>query len=99
MSFGANLKTIRQSKKYTVEMKYSGWRGQGKKNCVEKKVIKNISQCDISSELGIAQSRLSDWENGRGGFPNVGTLIKMCNYFGCTPNDLLKGEYKESTNE
>jgi transcriptional regulator with XRE-family HTH domain len=99
MGFKENLAKIRASKTYTLEMKYSGWRKKGvKKNGKEVKVQKTLSQIDLSVETGIPQYLISRYEAGLS-LPAIGNILKLCNYFGITPNDLLKGEYKESTNE
>ena len=48
----------------------------------------NLSQREIAEMLGIAQPYYWKWETGRS-FPNAKQILKFCEIFKCTPNDLF----------
>lgn len=48
----------------------------------------NLSQREIAEMLGIAQPYYWKWETGRS-FPNAKQILKFCEIFNCTPNDLF----------
>lgn len=47
-----------------------------------------LSQREISSLLDIAQAHYWKWEKGKS-FPNAKQIIRLCEIFKCTPNDLF----------
>jgi DNA-binding Xre family transcriptional regulator len=51
-----------------------------------------ISQSELSRQTGITQKQLSALEAGKTKGITFDILIKLCTFFSCTPNDLLKLE-------
>lgn len=47
-----------------------------------------MSQLDVARHLEITQSMYSRFEIGKS-FPNSQQIIKLCEIFDCTPNDLF----------
>ncbi|HEY9900615.1 MAG TPA: helix-turn-helix transcriptional regulator [Pantanalinema sp.] len=54
-----------------------------------------ISQTELSRQTGITQKQLSALESGKTKGIEFSTLAKLCDFFGCTPNDLLAIEQEE----
>jgi len=50
--------------------------------------LKGLSQRDVAKSLGISQAAYWRLEKGIS-LLNSNQIIKLCNVFGCTPNDLL----------
>ena len=50
-----------------------------------------ITQAELATLLGVTQSAISQWESGTTQ-PEVGKLIKMSEIFGCTVDELVKGQ-------
>lgn len=50
---------------------------------------RKVSQTEISQATGISQSTLSILESGRTNSIDFNTLVKLCDFFDCTPNDIL----------
>jgi len=46
------------------------------------------SQREISELIGLTQQAYSRWEKGKS-FPNANQIIKLCQIFHCSPNDLF----------
>lgn len=46
------------------------------------------SQREIAEVLNLTQQAYSTWENGSS-FPNAKQIIRLCEIFKCTPNDLF----------
>ncbi|WP_308541800.1 XRE family transcriptional regulator [uncultured Oscillibacter sp.] len=57
---------------------------------------RGLRQIDFAKDMGILQSTLSSWENGRYE-PDSEMLIKIANYFGVTVDYLLGGEKVSSS--
>lgn len=47
-----------------------------------------LSQRDLAQLLEIAQAHYWKWEKGKS-FPNAKQIIKLCDIFKCSPNDLF----------
>lgn len=58
----------------------------------EYRMKNNMTQEDVSKVLNVSQSYYSRLEKGKN-FPDSKQIIKLCQIFGCTPNDLFG--YKE----
>jgi len=54
-----------------------------------------LSQSDVAEMFGLTQQAYSRWEKGLS-FPNAQQIIKLCEIFKCTPNDLfgIKGVHQ-----
>lgn len=52
---------------------------------------KGISLKDLGAEMGVAESTMSLYENGKRQ-PDYETLLKLAEYFGVTVDYLLRGE-------
>ena len=52
---------------------------------------KKLSQLDIANKVGVTQQSISNWETGLR-IPSVEILIKLSEIFGCTLDELVKGE-------
>ena len=48
----------------------------------------SLSPKQLADHMGVSDKQISHWENGRRS-PNVVQLIRLCQKFKCTPNDLL----------
>lgn len=57
----------------------------------ERRNLKNITQSDLASILGITDRAISKWENGIC-MPDVGTIPEICKILDITVNDLFSGE-------
>ena len=54
---------------------------------------KNMSQQDVATAMGVTQSMVAKWEKGVN-YPAVELLIKLSDLFGCTIDELVRGERK-----
>lgn len=54
-----------------------------------------LSQSEVAEMFGLTQQAYSRWEKGLS-FPNAQQIIKLCDIFKCTPNELfgIKGVIK-----
>ena len=52
------------------------------------RVLKNITQQEMASALGISPAAISHWETGRRK-PDVDDLIAIARFFGCKVDDLI----------
>ncbi len=57
----------------------------------ERRNLKNITQSELASILGITDKAISKWENGIC-MPDVGTIPEICKILDITVNDLFSGE-------
>ena len=57
----------------------------------ERRNLKNITQSELASILGITDRAISKWENGIC-MPDVGTIPELCKILDITVNDLFSGE-------
>lgn len=90
MSIGDNVRAMRRSKKYRVELRYFNKNGKkGKRSRTEER---SVSMVDLASELGVAYSTIARLEANKIR-PGIDLVLAIARYFGCTPNDILKGEY------
>jgi len=53
---------------------------------------KRVSLSEISRQTGISKNALSHMSKGGISRINFSTLDALCNFFGCTPGDLLTHE-------
>lgn len=58
---------------------------------------KNISMIELSEEIGVSQSTISDWENGKK-MPRSGSIQKLADFFQVQKTELLS-EYRSEPNE
>ncbi len=49
----------------------------------------NMTQKDLANALGVGQTAVSDWINGRKS-PRMSKVDAMCDLFGCTRSDLVE---------
>lgn len=54
----------------------------------EFRIKHKLSQIEVSEKMGVTQSCYSLWELGKR-LPDAKQIIKLCNVFKCTPNDLF----------
>lgn len=50
--------------------------------------LQKLSQEKLGQRIGVAKSRISDWENGKV-VPLITTLKKIADALGCSVNDLI----------
>ncbi len=50
--------------------------------------LKNISMTELAEAIGVSQSTISDWENGKK-MPRSGSIQKIADYFGVPKTELL----------
>lgn len=60
----------------------------GLKSC---RIRAGLLQKDVAEKLGVDASNVSLWETGRT-FPRPPKLIRLAELYGCTVDDLLKGD-------
>lgn len=60
----------------------------------EKRLELGLSQIQLADKLSVGQSAVAMWENGAA-YPRVEILIKLSEIFGCTLDELVKGEENE----
>ena len=59
----------------------------------EKRLNKCYSQEQLANELGVDRSTVAKWESGKS-LPRTELLIKLADIFGCTIDELVRGERK-----
>ncbi len=67
---------------------------------IAKKIIaegRPISLKEVSQKTGITENRLIDYRKNRARAIKLETIAILCNYFDCTPGDLL--DYVPKTND
>lgn len=47
-----------------------------------------VSSAELASVLGVRQKTIQGWESGRNSLRGD-TILAICEYLGCTPNDIL----------
>lgn len=52
---------------------------------------KELTQADLAEIADVSANSIAKWESGLS-YPESGTLCRLCNALGCTPNDLLWGK-------
>ncbi len=52
---------------------------------------KNLTQAKLAEKIFISEKTISKWENGNG-VPDTNSLVKLCDIFGVSLNELLSGE-------
>lgn len=62
-------------------------------NIKEKRELKGFTQTTLSLKLGVDRSAVAKWETGRSS-PPVDKLIIMSDLFGCTIDELVRGDKK-----
>lgn len=63
-------------------------------NLRELRKQKGYSQEELAQRLDVSRQAVSKWENGSG-YPELDKLMKLCDLFQCTMDDLLKGDVSE----
>lgn len=58
-----------------------------------KRLQKNLTQEELSEKLLISRPTISSWESDKT-LPDISNLLKMSVLFGCSLDELLKGEIK-----
>ena len=48
----------------------------------------NVSNKDLSQNVGVSSGNISDWKSGRSK-PNIDTIIKIADYLNCSVDYLL----------
>lgn len=77
-------KTSILKKKYQINCKCPNFG-----NALESlRVDAGYSQNQLSKLLNMSQPAMNYWEAGKG-YPQIPTLLKLCEFYGVTPNDLL----------
>lgn len=64
------------------------------KNIYELRTAKNLSQGDLAEQLDVSRQSVSKWETDAA-IPDLDKLIKMCDVFGVSLDDLTGREQKE----
>ena len=61
------------------------------------KITYNDAYTVIADAIGYAEaSNMSDWKNGKE-IPSISVVLKLCDFFKCTPNELLKNMKPNNT--
>ncbi len=58
---------------------------------------KNLTQDDVAEKLNVTRQTVSKWETDQS-TPDFDKIVPLCDLYGITPNELLKGESKETNN-
>ena len=58
------------------------------KNLEKFRQLKNVSMVELAERIGVSQSTVSDWENGKK-MPRSGSIQKLADFFGVQKTDLL----------
>lgn len=58
------------------------------KGLAEKRKERSLTMSILSEKIGVRQSTISMWENGKS-FPRKQALDKLCAFFNCKVDDLL----------
>ena len=59
---------------------------------------RKMTQQDLAAYLGVSRSSVAAWETGLA-YPRVEILIKLSELFGCTIDELVKGEKENETSD
>ena len=59
---------------------------------------KNLTQAKLAEKIFVSEKTISKWEKGNG-IPDTNSLVKICEVFGVSLNELLSGERKGVTNK
>lgn len=59
---------------------------------------KNLSQEDLAHKLGVSRQAVSKWESGAA-YPETEKIMKLCDMFDCTMDELMKDSIEEANNE
>ena len=57
-------------------------------NIRSERVRKRMTQAQFASEVGVAESTVRDWENGRSD-PNMSSIVLMTQIFGCSADYVI----------
>ncbi|MDE6188872.1 MAG: helix-turn-helix domain-containing protein [Clostridia bacterium] len=57
----------------------------------QERKAKNLTQASLAQKLYVSEKTISKWENGNG-LPETGLLLKICDIFEISVNELLSGE-------
>ena len=60
-------------------------------NLKEKRVLANITQTELAERMGVSQTAIALWENGRA-MPSSDKLPMLAKIFGCTIDELFASE-------
>lgn len=52
---------------------------------------RTISQAELAQELGVSRQSVAKWEAEKS-YPEIDKLIKLCDLFGCSLDDLVRGD-------
>lgn len=63
-------------------------------NIKEKRQEKGLSQVQLALSLNVKQSTVAMWESGKS-LPRIELLIKLADIFGCTIDELVRGDERE----
>ena len=52
---------------------------------------RTMSQAELAQELGVSRQSVAKWEAEKS-YPEIDKLIKLCDLFGCSLDDLVRGD-------
>lgn len=58
---------------------------------------KNLTQDDVAEKLNVTRQTVSKWETNQS-TPDFDKILPLCELYGISPNELLKGESQEAVN-
>ena len=64
----------------------------------ELRKAKNLTQDDVAEKLNVTRQTVSKWETGQS-TPDFDKIVPLCELYGISPNELLKGEKEEPEQE
>lgn len=53
--------------------------------------LQDMSQADLAQQIGVSRQSVAKWEAEKS-YPEMDKLIKICDLFGCSLDDLVRGD-------
>lgn len=67
-------------------------------NLIHLRAVNNMTQEQLAMLLGVSRQSVTKWESEKS-YPEMDKLLKMCQIFGCTLDDLVQGDLTETITE
>lgn len=64
-------------------------------NLIHLRAVNNMTQEQLAMLLGVSRQSVTKWESEKS-YPEMDKLLKMCQIFGCTLDDLVQGDLTET---
>lgn len=67
-------------------------------NLIHLRAVNNMTQEQLAMLLGVSRQSVTKWESEKS-YPEMDKLLKMCQIFGCTLDDLVQGDVSTTITE